>query len=232
MKVGKKLMDNFTSRKWGNTSNSLTAYMEVTLPKQCPVCGIANSPVLVSHSAVKYFENSLLQTNSWKCTNCSNIYVTGHTRKDETDKNLKFLFVYPSPTPREFSELIQNLSPRFIEIFKEAYYSENSGHLSSAGIAYRLALEILIKDYAIVELDKDEEEVTAKKLYAAIEEYLPNVDFQRVADVIRLKGNDYTHFKEKYDQVDFSMFKDYLNIFIDLIEVQLKINHPPIGHRE
>lgn len=226
------MTDGFTTRKWGSTGNSLTSYIEVTLPKNCPICGVANSPTLIGTDIVDYYGNEKLQTISWKCTNCFNKYVTGHTRKDLDNKKLNFLFIYPSPTPREFSELIKNLSPRFIDIYKEGYYCENAGFLTSAGISYRLALEILIKDYAIVELQKDEKEVTSKKLYAAIEDYLPNVDFQRVADVIRLKGNDYTHFKEKYDQVDFVMFKDYLNIFIDLVEVQLKINHPPIGHRE
>lgn len=225
-------MDNFITRKWGVTNSSDTSEMKVTLPKQCPICGVANSPTLVNTSMVSYYNEEKLQTISWRCTNCSGKYVTGHTRKDQKDKNLNFLFIYPSPTPRDFSKLISNLSPRFIEIYKEAYYSETAGFLTSAGISYRLALEILIKDYAIAELHKNEDEVTKKKLYAAIEDYLPNIDFQKVADVIRLKGNDYTHFKEKYDQVDFSMFKDYLNIFIDLIEVQLKINHPPIGHRE
>ncbi|MFZ8764768.1 DUF4145 domain-containing protein [Enterococcus diestrammenae] len=226
------MTDDFVTRKWSTTTTSITSNMEVTIPKNCPICGVANSPTMIGCDIVDYYNNEKLQTISWKCTNCFNKYVTGHTRKDINDKKLHYLYIYPSPTPRDFSELIKNLSPRFVEIYKEGYYSESAGFLTSAGIAYRLALEILIKDYAIAELHKNEDEVTRKKLYAAIEDYLPNVDFQRVADVIRLKGNDYTHFKEKYDQVDFTMFKDYLNIFIDLIEVQLKINHPPIGHRE
>lgn len=224
--------DEFITRTYGGYNDSSLNGIHYSIPKCCPICGIANAPVRNSHTSISYTQSLTLQIFNWKCTNCGNKYVTGHTRESWADKNLKFLFIFPSSQPRSFSEKISTLSPRFIQIYKEAYYSEIAGHLSSAGIAYRLALEILIKDYAIVELHKEEKEVVDKKLYAAIENYLPDVNFQKVADVIRLKGNDYTHFKEKYDQVDFTMFKDYLNIFIDLIEVQLKINHPPIGHRE
>lgn len=224
--------DEFITRRYGNLSDSSLNDISYSIPKRCPICGIANAPVRNSYTTISYTQSLILQIFNWKCTNCGNKYITGHTRKAWTDKNLQFLFIFPSSQPRSFSEKISTLSPRFIQIYREAYYSEIAGNLSSAGIAYRLALEILIKDYAIVELHKDEKEVTSKKLFSAIEDYLPNVNFQKVADVIRLKGNDYTHFKEKYNQVDFSMFKDYLNIFIDLIEVQLKINHPPIGHRE
>lgn len=224
--------DDFIIRSYGKLNDSSLSDINYSIPKNCPICGIANAPVRSSYTTIGYTQSLILQIFNWKCTNCENKYVTGHTRESWADKNLKFLFIFPSSQPRNFSEKISTLSPRFIQIYKEAYYSEIAGHLSSAGIAYRLALEILIKDYAIVELHRDEKEAAGKKLYAAIEDYLPSVDFQKVADVIRLKGNDYTHFKEKYDQVDFSMFKDYLNIFIDLIEVQLKINHPPIGHRE
>lgn len=225
---------DFISRTWpNNTGNSALSNLTYSIPKKCPICGVPNAPTYVETRTLPYTGDLIVQVFSWKCTNCYKRYITGHTRKsvNATDKTSDFLFIYPELQPREFSDLINDLSPRFVDIYKEAAFSETHGNFSSAGIAYRLSIEILVKDYAIKELGKSEKEVAEKKLFKAIEDYLPDTDVQSVADVIRLKGNDYTHFKEKYRDVDFSVMKDYFNIFIDLIEVQLKIKHPPIGNR-
>ncbi|WP_368652389.1 hypothetical protein AB4Y30_11560 [Ornithinibacillus sp. 4-3] len=225
--------NDFVNRVLTGRSDNWLASLKYKIPKKCPHCNFPNMPTYQDFKLFKYTKDKMLQLISWKCTNCFRIYITGHTRSTSySDKESEFVLIYPSIKNKEFSNYINDLSPRFIDIYKEASYSENNGHLTSAGIAYRLALEILIKDYAIKELNKDPEEVANKKLYKAIEEYLPNTDFQKVADVIRLKGNDYTHFKEKFDQVDFETMKDYFNIFIDLVDVQLKINNPPIGNRQ
>lgn len=224
--------DKLVNRKFNSTESWLSG-LEYQIPKNCPHCNFSNMPTKVDNKVFTFNNKKMLQLISWKCTNCFEIYITSHLRASSyNEKKSEFVFVYPSMHSRSFSDKIEKLSPRFIEIYKEAAYSEHAGHFSSAGIAYRLALEILIKDYAIQELGKDAEEVARKKLYTAIEEYLPNTNFQKVADVIRLKGNDYTHFKEKFDEVTFDTMKDYFNIFIDLIDVQLKIKHPPIGNRE
>lgn len=224
--------DKLVNRKLKSPDTWLSD-LEYQIPKNCPHCNYSNMPTIFGNKLFDFNKNKKMVVIGWKCTNCFEKYITSHSRSNSSnEKNTEFLFIYPSLKSRKFSNNIEKLSPKFIEIYTEAAYSEHAGHYSSAGIAYRLALEILIKDYAIQELDKDKDEVSKKKLYSAIEEYLPNTNFQKVADVIRLKGNDYTHFKEKFDEVTFDTMKDYFNIFIDLIDVQLKIKHPPIGNRE
>lgn len=46
-----------------------------------------------------------------------------------------------------------------------------------------------------------------------------------------MKGNDYSHYHEKYDSVDFETFKEYLDIFIQTVDVYLKMNHPPLKRK-
>lgn len=223
--------EKFVSRSIGRDNDGWLSEINYTIPKACPHCGFANSPTRIIHTIHPYVESNL-QVFSWNCTNCHKTYVTGHTRKDISDKNLQFLFIFPNFQARVFPALISEMSPRFVEIFNEASASENLGNLTVAGIGYRLSMELLIKDYAIKELGKDTSKVTDQKLFDAIGEYLPDYDLKTAADVIRIKGNDYAHYFVKYSHVDFDLFKDYMNIFIDLISVKLKLLHPPLARKD
>lgn len=68
-----------------------------------------------------------------------------------------------------------------------------------------------------------------KKLFDAISQYLNQPDLINTADVVRILGNDYTHYKRKYPQHDFELLKGYMDIFLKQIEVQYMINHPPVS---
>lgn len=98
-----------------------------------------------------------------------------------------------------------------------------------AGCGYRNALEILIKDYAITELHKSTEEVVKKSLNNAIKDYVPSVNLSNSADVIRILGNDYTHYERHHENVDFQVLKRYLKIFIYNIENEYLIAHPVVS---
>ena len=101
-----------------------------------------------------------------------------------------------------------------------------------AAIGYRHALECLVKDYAIIELKKDREEVVKKTLAEAIGEYLGEKELVATADVVRILGNDYAHYERKYPEHDFALLKNYMRIFIGLIETKFMISHPPVARKE
>ena len=90
-------------------------------------------------------------------------------------------------------------------------------------------LEVLIKDYAINVLGEKKDDVKKYKLYKAIEVYLKDVDMSKCADVVRILGNDNTHYERDYENIDFSILKQYLNIFIEMLEVQIKVKNPPVS---
>lgn len=88
---------------------------------------------------------------------------------------------------------------------------------------------MLIKDFAINILKEKKEEVVKIKLYGAIEKYLPDVDMSNCADVVRILGNDNTHYERDYENIDFNVLKQYLDIFIEMIEVKIKVKNPPVS---
>ena len=127
------------------------------------------------------------------------------------------------------NEILSSISERFINMYNQALQAEFVDNIELAAIGYRSALEILVKDYAINELGKDSDEVSKKSLCNAIGEYLNQQDLVATADVIRILGNDYTHYKRKFPEHDFDLLKGYMNIFLKQIEVQYMISHPPVS---
>ena len=67
------------------------------------------------------------------------------------------------------------------------------------------------------------------KLFGAIKEYLPLIEMQNSADVVRIIGNDKTHYEQHWNDVDFDVFKNYLDIFLLLILATLKSKVPPVS---
>ena len=66
-------------------------------------------------------------------------------------------------------------------------------------------------------------------MYKLNELYLKDVNMSKCANVVRILWNDNTHYDRDYENIDFSILKQYLNIFIEMIEVQIKIKNPPVS---
>lgn len=193
----------------------------------CPYCNIGTDATRIEIKPYT-IESGIVADATYRCTSCDKIFHVSYV-KLETDGIFKPYSVYPNFQGRNFSEEISNVSPRFIKLYNQAYKAEYDNNLELAGCGYKNALEVLIKDFAINVLNEKKEEVIKIKLYGAIEKYLPDVDMSNCADVVRILGNDNTHYERDYNNLDFSVLKQYLNIFIEMIEVQIKIKNPPVG---
>lgn len=164
----------------------------------------------------------------YSCTVCKKIYLVLNYVNLEK-KSSRFGGLYPALEPkRTFEEQVYDISPSFVELYNQALAAEASGHLEIAAMGYRSALEFFIKDYAIKVLEKDAESVKKADLYKAIELYLENEELANSADVIRILGNDYTHYDRKRPEFDFDLLKKYVEVFVTLIEAKLKGCFPPL----
>ena len=127
------------------------------------------------------------------------------------------------------NENLAAISERFIDMYNQALQAEYNQNFELAAIGFRSSLEILIKDYAIQELGEPAETVAKQSLCNAIATYLQQADLVNTADVVRILGNDYTHYKRKYPEHDFVLLKKYMEIFLSQIEVKYMIKHPPVA---
>lgn len=199
-------------------------------PIKCPHCDAFVEPSTMGHQRVEYESSKYLYIVTFKGECCSKLFFACYLNPTtgENANNAELLLIYPSQKPVPLSEQINEISPRFVELYNQCYTAEKNNHFELAGSGYRNALEVLVKDYAIKELSKDESEVKKKSLYEAISLYLPSIKIQNSADVIRVLGNDYTHYERKYTEIDFNVLKAYLDIFIKAIEMEYLMSHPVV----
>lgn len=194
------------------------------IPIICPNCNFSLQPIIKESRLLSYGNKSLLII-SFIGNCCSTPFYATYIQADKS--NFKLLDIFPHLKPTILPENIINLSSRFSELYYQSYTAEQNNHLELAGSGYRNSIEILIKDFAIKKLNASEKEVCKMSLYDVIGKYLNEVNIEPVAaDVIRVLGNDYTHYERKYNDIDFIVVKKYLEIFINQIETRLLLIEP------
>lgn len=196
-------------------------------PAVCPHCGFGTDAPY-SHKTPYAFNGHDLLVGICTCTSCNKQFLIAYEYDPANSSYAPIIYPDRGFTPYS-NEILEKVSPRFIDMYNQALQSEFHENLELAAIGYRSALEILVKDYAINELGQSQDEVISKKLCAAIGAYLHQEDLVKTADVIRILGNDYTHYERKYPQHDFELLKGYMEIFLKQIEVQYMVNHPPVS---
>lgn len=195
-------------------------------PATCPFCGYGTDAPFLEKNTYSFNEHNIIVATC-RCTSCGKtFFFASEYHKDSLYQPVTIPAI--SYTSYE-NKILSSISERFIDMYNQALQSEFVGNIELAAIGYRAALEILVKDFAIGELQKPIEEVKRKKLHDAIGEYLSQNELVNTADVIRILGNDYTHYERKYPQHDFELLKSYMEIFLKQIEVQYMIKHPPVS---
>lgn len=215
----------FLNKPCNSFSHSFTGTYQK--PATCPHCGFGTDATFIDRNIYTFNDNKLL-IGSCKCTSCGKNFFFACEKTSEENANM--VCMYPSISFSLYkNEILTQISPRFIDMYNQALQSEFVGNIELAAIGYRSALEILIKDYAVSELKVPESEVVNKKLFDAIKTYLNQDELISTADVVRILGNDYTHYQRKYPQHEFDLLKGYMEIFLKQIEICYMIKHPPVS---
>lgn len=202
----------------------------VKVPLHCPHCGKAVEYTQKGRSYINYSDTQqiYLITLYAKCCNRNICCIYLH-QMINSEVKIKLIGIYPETSDIYFSETILKISPDFIKLYKDSTYAYEKNMQDLAAMGYRKSLEILVKDYAINELGHPYEQVANKSLYDSISTYLPMQELINTADVVRILGNDKTHYKVKHSQYDVETLKQYLDLFIQLIETKYLIDHPPLS---
>lgn len=200
--------------------------VDFDIPIRCPNCNYSIHPTIVDHTKLKYSSTHSLLIISYKGDCCS---VPFYATYKYASHKANLLDVYPHLKPATLPEKIKELSPRFANLYEQSYTAEQNGHIELAGSGYRNSIEVLIKDFAILKLGASSNKVCEMKLYDVIGTYLKEVNLDTsAADIVRVLGNDYTHYQRKYDDIDFLVVKKYLEIFIQQIDTKLLLMEPII----
>lgn len=196
--------------------------MEVTSLK-CPFCGMMEVPnYLYGYS--KDDGNSVV---FMECTNpqCKNIFsalfgfniLVGRYTFDK-------ILSAPLPAREIFSEIINEVSPTFDQIYNQALVAEQLGLDQICGVGYRKSLEFLIKDYLIsnLESENDKDKIKEKRLGVCIEKDVTSENIKAVAKRATWLGNDETHYVKKWEDKQVEDLKGLIKLTIKWIETEIE----------
>ncbi|HYG37177.1 MAG TPA: hypothetical protein VD908_01100 [Cytophagales bacterium] len=185
------------------------------LPHQCPFCHKNITP-----NALYGHKNELSMEVFMYCPECGQAFI-GHYKVTPTNQ-----YIYRGMTTggtvagKDFSRTIKRVSPAFVTIYNQALAAEQQNLTEIGGVGYRKALEILIKDYALLKHPQDEEKIEKRALGQAIEEFVDDVRVINVARRAAWIGFEEVQYIKKWEGKNLQELKKVIDLTIHWIEME------------
>lgn len=197
------------------------------LADHCPFCKTGIEPLVLA-TYVDCRDDIVRGTKAWvifRCpvNTCRNLFMGIYRLPG--NYHIGSIFYGPRPIYpvfsdiKVFSEIIEDISPTFIQIYNQAFFAEQHNYLLIAGPGYRKALEFLIKDYSKKISDEDDHtKIENSFLGDVIKNYIDDERIEDMAKRAAWLGNDETHYLRKWDDKDLESLKILLDLTIRWIE--------------
>lgn len=198
-------------------------------PSECPVCHTTLDPTIL-HKIVTTSEDGKSATLSLLlfCRRCRSSFLSTYSViKDEAtlreqryyDTNLTQSVPF-TPVPQAFSDNISRVSPRFVDIYNQAYQAEQLHLNDISGMGYRKALEFLVKDYLIFKSPDSKDEIERIGLSPCIDKlHTINPSLKDIAKRAAWLGNDETHYIRLHMNYSTDDLKRFINAMVTLIDL-------------
>lgn len=187
------------------------------LPEKCPHCNHSISPKYILEHRLTGVNHILVC--GCPRDRCGKLYIAEYSSFIGHKMDLRNVF--PSYKVHEFSNEINTLSPKFTEIYNQAFTAEQAGLDEICGVGYRKALEFLVKDYAIKLSPDEETSIKNTFLKPCIVKYIPHPKIAFLAERATWIGNDETHYERKWIEKDVQDLKLLLELTVRYIEMEL-----------
>jgi hypothetical protein len=198
------------------TTNS-GQYTLTNYPNKCPFCHNTIIPkTLFGYRKIDKLEVIFICPS----TSCDEVFI-GYYSISGNSPTYSGNTSIGKPVNKSFNETISNVSPSFVEIYNQAYFSEQNKLLEICGIGYRKALEFLIKDYLIKNKPADKEDIEKILLGRCIEKYVEDTRIKSVAKRAVWLGNDETHYIRKWENKNLQDLKKLIDLTVLWIESEL-----------
>lgn len=187
---------------------------------KCPICHHGISPIFV-YGVGSLSQNRVELVFACPRSKCHKLFISEYFGMTPEFGNLEYVVSKPQEfVSKEFSEVINTISPSFCIIYNQAYKTEQSGLDQICGVGYRKAIEFLIKDYAIYKNPEKQEEIKSKDLAKCINEFIESKMIKEIAERAAWLGNDETHYLRKWIEKDINDLKKLINMTVSLFEME------------
>lgn len=206
---------------------------KINVPSKCPHCGVAVNPTILLSKYITLKDSSIESDYRYRifvvflCNHClksfSSEYSFNHYISRVKDYNLTPNATYPVfHSKPAHSDAIKELSERFVNIYDQSHFAEESNLNEICGMGYRKALEFLIKDYAIKLHPEDEEKIKKTQLAPCINTYIDNERIKSLAIASAWLGNDQTHYCRKHEDYSIDSLKSFINAAESFINSEME----------
>lgn len=196
--------------------------LEIEYPSVCPMCHKSGNP---SYLSSYYIDDEHTSPNLFVhffCHNCEKTFLGNyHIRRYYDITDLRGFEPVYDVEEREFSKHIKDLSPDFCSIYNQAYASQQYRLNDISGMAYRKALEFLVKDYAIFLHPDDKEAIIKTPLSQCINNYIDNGKIKHLAVTSAWIGNDETHYERKQQEYNVDDLIEFINAIVSFIDFDI-----------
>ena len=200
--------------------------LEIEYPSVCPMCHKSGDP---SYLSSYYIDDEHTSPNLFVhffCHNCEKTFLGNyHIRRYYDITDLRGFEPVYDVEEREFSKHIKDLSPDFCSIYNQAYASQQYRLNDISGMAYRKALEFLVKDYAIFLHPDDKEAIIKAPLSQCINNYIDNGKIKHLAVASAWIGNDETHYERKQQEYNVDDLIEFINAIVSFIDFDISAIH-------
>jgi hypothetical protein len=134
--------------------------------------------------------------------------------------------IFPKSSKRlDIPKQVSDISPRFVAIANQANSAEAHSLDDIAGMAYRKALEFLIKDYCIKLHPDEESAIKAALLMQCIRNYVSDPNITQCATRATWLGNDEAHYERIWTTHDIDDLKVLIRLTQNWIDNELLTAH-------
>lgn len=201
-----------------NKNNEIYANL-FGFPNECPHCHKHIIPEVKSN----YISNdqfALYATMICPNTECDGPFIAHYSRESTSDYDYKNIVKY-SVISENFSAEINEISSKFTKIFNEAYFAEQNNLFEICGVAYRKALEFLLKDYLIKLFPEKEDSIKKNSISNCISSYVEDTRLKSTSKRAIWLGNDHTHYEKKWNDKDLNDLKTLIKLTVNWIESEI-----------
>ena len=196
-------------------SHSLSA----EVPDECPLCHrYSQIPIIVASAAPSRATEAIFQCGY---SECGSYFIGYYNDNSPVSSPLSLVKVSPAlPAMKEISEVISEISPMFVSIYREAEQALCLGLSQICGPGYRKAFEFLIKDYTKTLHPTKGEKIDKALPGDVVKNYVDNVKVKETAERCLWLGNDESHYLRKWSEHDIQDFINLIHITIHWIEME------------
>lgn len=183
-------------------------------PAICPRCHNAIAENILNAS--RFFDTTDTPRLSvlYQCNNCFMPFISIYVEIENSSSSRRYELIDVGPRNIKrhvFDESILSISPRFAEIYNQAYEAEQRNLAEVCGLAYGKALEFLVKDYAISKNESEQDSIANMPLAKCIEKYIEHPKVKTLATRCAWLRNDQAHYVVKHEALSLDDLKNLLN---------------------